>query len=103
MKAKRIAESPRAFDPLRVGQRVRVIKQRHIPGRPVLSVDAWVDEVTEGVICDFKRVDGGVTIELSQDAGDPTYFTIGISPLGPLLNHNGTAVKILAEPSDPPV
>ena len=85
------------FEPLELGQRVSVRKQRHIPGRPVLSEDAWTDETTEGVIASFKRIDGGVSIELSQDEGGNVFFSVGISPLGLLLNHNGTLIKILEE------
>ncbi len=87
----------KVFAPLELGQRVRVTKQRHIPGRPVLSADAWTDEITEGVIASFKRIDGGVMIGLSEESGEQADFGIGICPLGLLLNHNGTRIKILEE------
>lgn len=87
----------KVFAPLELGQRISVTKQHHIPGRPVLSEDGWKDETTEGVITSLKRIDGGVSIELSQDEGDNAFFSVGISPLGLLLNHNGTQIKILEE------
>lgn len=85
------------FAPLRIGQRVRITKQRHLPGAPVLDAASWVDDVTEGLISSFQRVDGGLMVAVSQSGGDPVRIYIGVAWFGPMLNPNGTKVEILAD------
>lgn len=92
MSAKRSNEN---FDPLAIGQFVRITKDRLISGLPVLDAKSWVQDVTEGAINNLKRIDGGVMATISRPENGPSEFFIGISPLGPLLNHNGFRLEIL--------
>lgn len=81
---------------LRVGQRVRMTKQRLIQGQPVLNANSWVDDVTEGPLSGLRRVDGGVMVKIGQ-----IEFFVGVTPLGPILNsdHWGR-IEILEDTPD---
>lgn len=83
---------------LSVGQAVRITKRRHIQGLPVLDPQSWVNDVTEGTLTKLRRVDGGIMATIAN--GSSAEFFVGVSPLGPLLNHNGIRVEILSEGPD---
>lgn len=90
------------FSPLQVGQTVRITKRRLVPGRPVLDDDAWVDDVTIGVIDALKRADGGVWLCLCLPGGGAAQFHVGITPLGVRLNDGclGQYVQIRTGPPE---
>lgn len=86
---------------LRIGQRVRYTERRLLTGKHVLDDASWVNDVTTGVISAFKRTDGGAMVFLDPtETGLPLCFHLGISPLGPLMNHHGRRVEIIDEAPD---
>lgn len=84
------------FAPLRLGQRVRITKARQVAGHPVLSPEAWVDEVTEGTITAFKRVDSGVLAAVTKPDGTVDWHHFVIAWRGVMLNEIGRHVEILS-------
>lgn len=93
MKARKSIQS---IGRIQLGQSLRITKRRHIPGTPVLDSSSWVRDVTEGVLTCIRRVDGGVMLKIGSGE-----FFIGVSPLGPLLNHEFGHVEIIANLPNP--
>ena len=97
MKARKSIQS---IGRIQLGQTLRITKRRHIPGTPVLDSSSWVRDVTGGDegggLLVERRVDGGVMLTIGSGE-----FFIGVSPLGPLLNHGFGHVEIIANQPNP--
>lgn len=76
---------------IHIGQILRITKREHISGLPVLDSTSWVSNVTEGVLNRIRRVDGGVMLKIGSSE-----FFMGVSPLGPLMNHGFGHFEIIA-------
>lgn len=61
----------------------------------ILRITKQCNDVTEGVLNCIRRVEGGVMLKIGSKE-----FFIGVSPLGPLLNHHWGRVEILASQPD---
>ena len=85
------------FTPLHVGQLVRVTKETHIEGLPVRDEKSWVKDITEGVIKDLKRADGGVWVSIVQQTKEVFEFYIGFACPGPILSGIGFRFEILKQ------
>ena len=82
---------------LSVGQRIKVTKERLLAGKPVLQLSSWVDDITDGILSKIRRIDGGVMLTVSGHDQCQIDFYVGITPIGPLLNHNGIRVEIIEQ------